>query len=104
MTERTRASAVDVSGFKAPARAPVDKAALDQLAAETPFASRAGADPAVVGSKRGRPTTGPKTIVYARLPAAHYSRLQRLRDEKGWSLVTALERAVDALGEREGVV
>jgi hypothetical protein len=50
----------------------------------------------------GRPSRGTLGTVYARLAASKYEILQRIREEKGWSLVTAIERAVDALAKQEG--
>ncbi len=50
----------------------------------------------------GRPSRGTLGTVYARLAASKYDILQRIREEKGWSLVTAIERAVDALAKQEG--
>jgi hypothetical protein len=51
---------------------------------------------------RGRPSDGPKQPVYARISSDKHELLHRLKDEKGWSLVTAMERAVDALAKQEG--
>lgn len=51
---------------------------------------------------RGRPSRGSVASVYARLAADKHELLQRIREEKGWSLVTAIERAVDALAKQEG--
>jgi len=50
----------------------------------------------------GRPSRGTLGTVYARLVANKYELLQRIRQDKGWSLVTAIERAVDALARQEG--
>lgn len=113
MTERKRASALDLSGFEprpAGAAAP-DPASLASVIEETPFKSRVVDKPAPATAakaepdtpKRGRPSRGSKSTVYARVPDDFYDRLQRIRDEKGWSLVTALERAIDALGRQEGI-
>lgn len=52
--------------------------------------------------QRGRPSRGAMGSVYARLAADKHELLHRIREEKGWSLVTAIERAVDALAKQEG--
>ncbi len=51
---------------------------------------------------RLRHSRGTLGTVYARLAENKYELLQRIRQEKGWSLVTAIERAVDALAKQEG--
>jgi hypothetical protein len=51
---------------------------------------------------RGRPPRGETAPVFARLAGDKHELLNRIREEKGWSLVTALERAVDALAKQEG--
>lgn len=113
--ERKRASALDLSGFEPrPADSPApDPSALASVIDETPFKSRVvekatpapapAADAVAETPKRGRPSRGSKSTVYARVPDEHYARLQRIREDKGWSLVTALERAIDALGRQEGI-
>jgi len=50
----------------------------------------------------GRPSRGTLGTVYARIAAGRYQTLQHIREDKGWSLVTAIERAVDALAKQEG--
>ncbi len=51
---------------------------------------------------RGRPPKAETASVYGKLPIAKYELLQSIREEKGWSLVTALVRAINALAEKEG--
>lgn len=106
--ERKRASALDLSGFtprQAPVEAP-DRSTLASVIEETPFKSRTVTPPSQdedASPKRGRPSRGDTGTIYARVSAEHHGRLQRIRDEKGWSLVTAIERAIDALGQKEGI-
>ena len=102
--ERKRASVVDVSGFTP---REIDKPDADTVARvvdESPFRSRREEPVPDDGpARRGRPSRGQKGTVYARLPEERHQLLQRIRDEKGWSLVTALERAIDALASKEGI-
>lgn len=53
--------------------------------------------------QRGRASRGAMTPVYARVPNEKHDLLQRIKEEKGWSLVTALERAIEALAKQEGI-
>ena len=102
--ERKRASSIDVSGFapRTDLTPGPDAGVVKQLIEETPFKSRADHTIKEKG-KHGRAQRGPTSGIFARIPDEHYDRLHRIRSEKGWSLVTALERAIIALAEREGI-
>jgi len=106
--QRKRASAVDTSGFvpRSEADPEIDPTVLAKIAEGTPFKGQT--TPPVVASvpepsRRGRPSRGPTEIVYARVSAESHARLQRILEEKGWTLVTAVERAITALSRQEGV-
>lgn len=53
-------------------------------------------------ARRGRPAKGETASVYGRIGVERYDLLQRIREERGWSLVTAIERAIGALAAKEG--
>lgn len=105
---RRRASAVDTSGFaprSEPDPAP-DAGALAKIAESTPFKgpeTAPGATPEPEPTRRGRPSRGKTEVVYARVSAESHARLQRIMEEKGWTLVMAVERAIAALSRQEGV-
>jgi hypothetical protein len=105
---RKRASAVDTSGFAPrPETDPEpDVAALAKIAEGTPFKGQGmsgGSTPEPEPTRRGRPSRGKTEVVYARVSADSHARLQRIMEEKGWTLVTAVERAIVALSRQEGV-
>lgn len=112
--ERKRASSLDLTGFtprSSPAEVP-NRDALANVIEETPFKSRVVDKPASASTpatasadapKRGRRSRGKKGAIYANVLEEHYERLQRICEDKGWSTVTAVERAIDALGRQEGI-
>ncbi len=57
---------------------------------------------AIAKTPRGKPPKGETATIHGKVLVAKYELLQSIREEKGWSLVTALERAITALAEKEG--
>ena len=51
---------------------------------------------------RGKPAKGETATVHAKVLIEKYELLQSIRADKGWSLVTTIERAITALAEKEG--